>query len=210
MKIIDNLVNTDEIATLKEFWNTKADRVYVNWEAGEDVIDHRLQILQGDPEWDIIKRIVLADCPTATDIWSALQRQNRAHNIHIDDYSKQTPYPTWTYVIALDTIPEFKTYVWKEKSGSNDEMIEEYFKNWDFDTAIKISNLSETEDLEHTVDTHCGKYLADYLNLDGIYTYETGRGCLFETIQLHCTSNWNKYPQYKMRELLQIHYTVPE
>ena len=44
MKIIDNLVNTDEIATLKEFWNTKADRVYVNWEAGEDVIDHRLQI----------------------------------------------------------------------------------------------------------------------------------------------------------------------
>jgi hypothetical protein len=209
MQKFENLITQEQIDNFKKFWDTKKDRVYVNFEADDGVIDHRLQVEPNDEEFKIIESIVRQIHPTATDIWSALQRQNRAHNIHIDDYSMQTPHPTYTYVIALDTIPEFKTIVFKEKSGSNEKMVEEYFMPWDPDNQTRISNISETEDLEHTQDPHNGKYIADYLTLDDIFTYQAGSGVLFETIQLHCTSNWNKYPQYKMRELLQIHYTVP-
>ena len=209
MQTFKNLIGTEQIARFKQFWTDKKDRVYVNYEVDDGVIDHRLQVVPQDPEHQIIEGIVRAIHPNATDIWSALQRQSRAHNIHIDDYSMQTPHPTWTYVIALDTIPEFKTIVFKEKSGSNEKMVEEWFMTWNPDTAVRVSNISETEDLEHTQDPHNGKYITDYLNLDGIFSYQAGDGVLFETIQLHCTSNWNKYPQYTMRELLQIHYTVP-
>jgi hypothetical protein len=209
MQKFKNLITQEQIAQLKQFWIDKKDRVYVNFEVDDGVIDHRLEVKRSDPEYQIIENIVRAVHPNATDIWSALQRQSRAHNIHIDDYSMQTPYPTWTYVIALDTIPEFKTIVFKEKSGSNAKMVEEWFMTWNPEITTRVSNISETEDLEHTQDPKNGKYIADYLNLDGIFTYQAGDAVLFETIQLHCTSNWNKYPQYKMRELLQIHYTVP-
>ena len=209
MKTFNNLITAEQIAKLKEFWTTNAPRVYVNWEAGEDVIDHRLPVLPSDPEWAMIEAIVRAEHPTATDIWSALQKQSRAHNIHIDDFSKRTPHQTYTYVIALDTIPEFKTIVWQEEAHDNDTMIEKYFMSWDPDNAAPVSNISTTEDLEHTLDPNRNLYLADYLNLDGIFTYQAGSAVLFKATQLHCTSNWNKYPQYKMRELLQIHYAVP-
>lgn len=209
MQTFKNLLSKEQIDHFRTFWETKKDRVYVNFEVDEGVIDNRLQVKGSDPEFKIIEDIVKSVHPNATDIWSALQRQNRAHNIHIDDYSMQTPHPTYTYVIALDTIPEFRTIVFKEKSGSNEKMVEEYFMTWDPENQPRVSNISETEDMEHTQDPNNGKYIADYLNLDGIFTYEAGAGVLFETIQLHCTSNWNKHTQYKMRELLQIHYTVP-
>jgi hypothetical protein len=210
MQIFKKLVTPEQIVDFRQFWEDKKDRVYVNFEVDDGVIDHRLQVVPQDKEFKIIEDIVRAVHPNATDIWCALQRQSRAHLIHIDDYSMQTPHPTWTYVIALDTIPEFKTIVFKEKSASNAKMVEEYFMTWNPETATKISDISETEDLEHTQDPNNGKYMADYLNLDGIFTYEAGAAALFETIQLHCTSNWNKHSQYKMRELLQIHYTVPQ
>jgi hypothetical protein len=209
MQIFKNLITTEQIANFRQFWVDKKDRVYVNFEVDDGVIDHRLEIKGSDLEFTIIEDIVRAIHPNATDIWSALQQQNRAHNIHIDDYSMQTPHPTWTYVIALDTIPEFKTIVFQEKAGSNALMVDKYFMTWNPEIAARVSNISETEDLEHTQDPHNGKYIADYLTLDGIFTYEAGSAALFETVQLHCTSNWNKYSQHKMRELLQIHYTVP-
>ena len=73
-----------------------------------------------------------------------------------------------------------------------------------------FSNISEIEDLEHTYDANQEAYMADYLTLDKIYTYQTGTACLFDATQLHCTSNWIKYNKFPHRELLQIHVTTSE
>jgi hypothetical protein len=108
----------------------------------------------------------------------------------------------------LDTVPEFKTIVWKETAASNAKL-HEYIANWGQHRTEKISDISQTEDLEHTYDENQNDYMCDYLTLDGIYTYKEGSGCLFDARQFHCTSNWPKYKKFKNRELLQIHVTVP-
>ena len=66
------------------------------------------------------------------------------------------------------------------------------------------------EDLEHTYDDNQHDYFADYLHLDGIYTYKSGSGVLFNARQYHCTSNWLKYPDFLQRELLQVHIMCEE
>ena len=110
--------------------------------------------------------------------------------------------------MALDTVPEFRTIVWKEKCCDNEEL-HRYVAKWgeERDHWPRVSNISAVEDLEHTFDKNQGDYLADYLELDGVFSYEQGSTALFETVQLHCTSNWCKYPQHNLRELLQIHVT---
>jgi hypothetical protein len=110
----------------------------------------------------------------------------------------------------LDTIPEFRTIVWKEQARNN-EMLHEYIANWGINrhTMSKISNISETEDLEHTLDVNQDAYMCDYLELDGIYSYKKNCGVLFNAKQFHCTSNWVKYNRWSYRELLQIHVIVP-
>lgn len=209
MKIRNNVVTAEEIAQLRSFWNTHSDRAYLNWADEDGVVDYRLPVNDADPEWAIIKRIVGEDFPKHGRVWSALQRQSRAHNIHIDDFSKENPHPTWTYVIALDTVPEFRTIVWKERCADNEALIK-FVQDWDPAVDTKISNISEVEDLEHTLDPNKGAYIADYLTLDNIFSYRAGDCVLFETIQLHCTSNWRKYPKHAVRELLQIHVAVPK
>jgi hypothetical protein len=208
MKILNNILSPEEIDQFRKFWTDQAHRVYVNWEDEDGIVDHRLPVTAADPEWSIIQRIVEAVFPGHGRIWSALQRQNRAHNIHIDDFSTESPHPTYTYVIAFDTVPEFRTIVWQERCADNDALFK-YLDAWNPETDQKISNISEVEDLEHTLDPNKNAYLADYLTLDGIFSYQAGSAVLFETIQLHCTSNWRKYSQHNVRELLQIHVTVP-
>ena len=208
MKICNNILAAEEISQLRSFWDTHSDRIYLNWADKDGVVDHRLPVMDTDPEWSIIERIVDKDFPKHGRVWSALQQQSRAHNIHIDDFSKENPHPTWTYVIALDTVPEFRTIVWKETCADNEALID-FVQKWNPETDPKLSNISEVEDLEHTRDPNKDAYLADYLTLDNIFSYKAGDAVLFETIQLHCTSNWKKYSKHQVRELLQIHVAVP-
>lgn len=63
------------------------------------------------------------------DIWSAYQKQNFAHQIHIDDYGIDTDYPCYTMVFSLDTVPEFKTIVWKE-TAANNQALHEHIQRW--------------------------------------------------------------------------------
>jgi hypothetical protein len=125
-----------------------------------------------------------------------------------DDYGieKYPDIPMYTYIFALDTVPEFKTIVWKEIVKSNAD-IPNYLKLWNLKRhkLPKTSSISADQDLEHTYDENAQAYLCDYLNLDGIFEYQAGSGVLFNGRQLHCTSNWLKYKKFKSRELLQIH-----
>jgi hypothetical protein len=208
MKKISNIIDDREIQSIRNYYERNTARSYVNWqdEKGQ-IIDTRCEIDPRDPEFSIIESIVKKDFKNPKLFWSAYQRQNRPHNIHTDDYGiEHKGSEIYTYVISFDTIPEFKTFIWKNTAENNKEL-HEYVANWGKIkyTLPKLNNLSETEDLEHTFDQNQNAYMSDYLELDGIYTYEKAHGILFNAKQFHCTSNWVKYNKFPYRELLQIH-----
>lgn len=206
MKIIENAFNQEQLQIFKNYWANNQTKTYVNWELDGEVLDRRLILNESGPEFSLVKEVVLKDFTNPIQIWSAYQRQNFCHHIHIDDYGDDTPFFRYTYVFSLDTVPEFNTIVWKEAAHNNDAL-KEHVGEWGKQRLLlsKKSNISETQDLEHTYDENQEDYFCDYLTLDGIYNYKAGCGVLFGATQYHCTSNWRKYPQFNYRELLQVH-----
>jgi hypothetical protein len=206
MKILNNVFESKQIQLFKDYWTRNQHNAYVNWEHNGEILDQRLVLHENKPEYDLIKQIVLQTFTDPVSIWAAYQRQRHAHQIHIDDYGEDTQYFRYTYVFSLDTVPEFKTIVWKEKAHNNKEL-HKYLETWGNNRTklSKKSNISELEDLEHTYDENQDDYWCDYLTLDNVYTYQAGCGVLFDATQFHCTSNWLKYPKFTHRELLQVH-----
>lgn len=212
MRILQDVISDSEIQAFKKYFQTHFNRKYTNWPESGQTIDHRLIISEHHPEFDIVRRIVAQDFENPTRIWSAYQRQTRPHQIHIDDYgAKDRARHRYTYILAMDSVPEFKAIIWKETCWDNPEL-HKFVNDWGKMRKFKkkVSNISETQDLEHTFDENQQDYMCDYLELDGIYTYQAGTACLFQATQLHCTSNWIKYKQFTQRELLQIHVETAE
>jgi hypothetical protein len=211
MLILDNIISQEEIEQFKQYFQTNFDKKYINWQVGDEIVDHRVNINVDSPEFQIIRRIVANNFSDTVDVWSAYQRQTNPHSIHIDDYSSSETGFRYTYILAMDTEPKFKTIIWKEKCWDN-ETLHTFVHQWGKTKRLKkkVSNISEVEDLEHTFDENQESYMSDYLTLDGIYPYKTGTGVLFDATQLHCTSNWKKYKEFPYRELLQIHVLCKE
>jgi hypothetical protein len=212
MKIIKNLLTPEQVHHFKNYWKNNPEKIYVNWSDGDQIVDNRLSITPGSEEYILIEKLMRQEFPTHKNLWTALQEQSFSHNIHIDDYladQENVDNQIWTCVFALDTIPEFKTFVWKETAFDNKEL-HQWVANWgdNKQSMNRKSNISVTHDLEHTFDPNQNDYIADYLELDGIFTYSAGDAVLFNAKQFHCTSNWTKYPQHKMRRLLQVHLST--
>jgi hypothetical protein len=210
MIILENIITDAELNVVREFYEAHKERCYVNWQDDDKIIDTRCMITAIDSfEFTIIEKIAKTYFKNPLDIWAGYQRQTNPHNIHIDDYGINETKEVYTFVLSFDTIPEFKTFVWKEQSPSNAEF-HKYVAKWGEERSnlIKVNNLSETEDLEHTKDINQDAYMCDYLEIDGIYTYRKGCGVLFNAKQFHCTSNWVKYNRWPFRELLQIHVSI--
>lgn len=206
MIFLESIISNDEINTIRDFYELHKDECYVNWQEEDKIIDIRCTI---PSEFAIINKIVKTYFKNPLDVWAGYQRQSKPHNIHIDDYGINEIKDIYTLIISLDTIPEFKTFVWKEQASSNAEL-HKYVAKWgeDRSTLIRLNTISEMEDLEHTKDINQDDYMCDYLELDGIYSYKKGCGVLFSAKQFHCTSNWVKYKKWEYRELLQIHVAV--
>jgi len=212
MKYLENALTLDECQMFQEFWKKNhASRSYVNWEVNGAVLDRRLRVLPNEPEWAAIQRVVDQNFNSTAEIWAAYQSQSFAHSIHIDDYAKEQPLPTYTFVLSVITEPKFRTIIWKETAAHNQAMQQQIIQ-WhdDKDSLVKVTNISQTEDIEQTPIAPDGTYFADYLHLDGIFTYRAGDGVLFNARQIHCTSNWTKYPEFESREFLQIHVVSEE
>jgi len=212
MILLDQVISDSEITAFKQYFQDNFDKKYINWQTGDQVIDYRLTIDLTSDLSKVISRIVDANFENPLKVWSAYQRQSQPHGIHIDDYgSDNKGLFRYTYILAMDTVPEFKAIVWKETCWDNSEL-HEFVNRWGKLGRLrkKISNISESQDLEHTIDINHMSYMADHLTLDGIYTYKTGTACLFDATQLHCTSNWPKYNKFTHRELLQIHVLTAE
>ena len=105
----------------------------------------------------------------------------------------------------MDTNPDFKTLIWCEKFSSVDEWVS-YIHQWGENRQLinKTSDISQLEALDHTFDANQNDYIVDYLTLDGVFTYTSGSGVLFDARQVHCTNNWRKFG-YTHRDLLTIH-----
>lgn len=205
MHVIENILTHEEIDSLREIWRRVQDLEYVNFQHKDGrIVDHRYPLESDSEGWALVEKIVYRNFPNATGIWSALQRQTNPHNVHIDNYMKETLRPdevwnTWTYIIPLETIPEFKVIIWQERAVTNAVMQESFTQFGE-----KKSDISEREYLDHL--PRFGENNAgDCFTLDGIFTYRKGAGCLFGAKQFHTTNNWRRYPQHTYRELLQIH-----
>lgn len=205
MKIIPNAISDIDIQRIRSYVKNNADKTYVNWQSDSEIIDRRTTIEETSPEFSIIQEIVSKDFSSTVKIWSAHQIQTNPHNIHIDDYGNDSDAYRYTYVLAFDTIPEFKTMVWVDRCKDNNAL-HTFIQQWGDDVSKKrINDISLREDLEHTWDENQNDYIADYLKVDGIFEYQKGAACLFYADQLHCTNNWRKHDKFSQRELLQIH-----
>jgi hypothetical protein len=212
MKILENIITEEEIKIFQDYWNKNNHLSYINAYPGDNHpnkdlanhIDKRLLIVDDTEPWKILRRIVDQYFPNEK-IWANYQRQTMAHQIHVDNYGKNRLSPTYTIIITMDDEPLWKTIIFKEMVNECDDMGDFFGKlNYSVEPKHKIS---ETEDIEHCDNWHNGKNYnpCDWLTLDGIYKYKRGWGVLFDTNQLHLTSNWRKYSQFTHRDLIQIH-----
>lgn len=226
MLIIPDILSADEVLIMKQHWAEHHEQAYINMIQDDGLlIDHRL-LIHFTPHFTtqlsgIIDRTIdqTFDTDKIVSRWAAIQRQTNPHGAHVDDFGleQQQADPTlrmYTYIVALDTVPEFKVIVWKERAASNDEMIS-MLPALPSRKVRRTSDLSNREDLEHVCkvrpdDLPYDISLGDTLALDGIFQYRSGWACLFDGKQIHTTSNWRKYGQYTHRDLLQIHVLTHE
>lgn len=213
MIIIDNAITDTEIDSVRSFVTNHPKAQYINWIENDKIIDNRWVMNLEHPSLSFIKTLVGNYFHDWAAFWSAYQIQSNPHNIHIDEWGTVTlgkdSWPDtqcWTYILSFDTIPEFKTIVWKEEFLDGQSFAHWIEHSWVNDRTNMTKHFSSQDhDLEHTYDHNNKDYVSDYLTLEGIFTYKKGSAVLFDGNKLHCTNNWLKYQQHTQRELLQIH-----
>lgn len=207
MIIIPDAFSDENIKAIRQYAERNPELWYVNWQVGDEVIDQRLTISDQAPEFQPIKHLVDRYFSDYISVWSAYQHQTRPHSVHIDEYGSDR-WPeinSWTFVISMDTIPEFRAIIWQERFCDGQEF-NQWLASWLENRDQMINHkISLREDLEHTYDENNQDYPVDYLTPEGVFSYVKGSAVLFDAHKLHCTSNWRKYPQFTRRELLQIH-----
>ena len=207
MKICNNDLTELDIDNLKNYWNNNESRIRAGWVQDGKVLDRKLEIKKSDAEFSIVENIVKKYFTEYDDIWCAFQRQHFVQPIHIDDYSAgDGDKYRYTFIFSVLTEPRAKTIVWKD-SALDVEKFNECVARWGRQRKIlkKKSNLSTTEEIEHTFDPNQEDYLSDYLELDGIYENQKGSGVLFYSNRFHCSSNWIKHSDIPYMESLEIH-----
>lgn len=211
MNLFKNLISNDEIKMFTNYFDKNKKHQLVNWDNERNVpLDIRLIVRPPSDEWKIIKKIIYSIAPDTISMYNAIQRQYFPHGIHIDVYDIPNP-NTFTLVLALETVPEFKTIIFQEKFENKDVYKKYLNKMSDSIDQMEIkNNFSNEQDLEHTKLINEKYFLCDYLTPDGIFTYSAGDGVVFNSRKLHCSSNWVKYKKFTERNLLQIHFSTAE
>jgi len=199
-----NIVRQDEIDLFKKVWDNDQDRKFSDWYGSSDqseITMERIEILPNSKEYDIITGIVKKIRPEATQVWSAYQRQLKPHNIHLDTLDGLTE----TMIIPLNHDPLAKVLVWSQKFSSVEEF-QEFLIEWgSLDNEPINPNLHNEYDIDHTRDPNNGKFLAEYLDLIGDFSYNLGTINHFPGHNLHCSSDWTRIPGMKFKELVVIH-----
>ncbi len=182
-QIVDNIISAEEIAAFKQFRNEHQSEAWIDgyvpdhpeFEPGQ-VVDHRILI---KPEYEvhkIIDRVTRQFLPNVRHIWANYQRQTNPHSLHVDDYCKDyAEFPTYTIIMALDDIPEHSAVLYQEEARSCEHMHEMFmaWANGGRDSNPRKNTWSETEDIEHTMETFTKTYFGDWLTPDAVFRYQT-------------------------------------
>jgi len=126
--------------------------------------------------------------------------------MHVDEYGAFREEETWTIIIPMHTDHRLSVVIFKKMFNNNEEL-KEFVVNFPYESSIKCNNISKEIPLQHTPYNwkKPEDYLADYLELDGVLHYNLGDYVLFDTNQLHVSSNFKIYTEYKHKDLVQIH-----
>jgi hypothetical protein len=214
MRLLPEILSDSDIQSLRSYWDRYNQHSYINcwtydghvYQSRSKHIDRRLVIAEQTVQGSIIRNIVDNIWPDQKQsFWANYQRQSVCHQLHVDEYGTNRQNPTWTIIIALDTVPEWKAVIFKEQFNSNDEL-NNYIAKIDYSTP-PCNDYSQLYDLDH-MDKWVGQDNYNFCNwfeLDGVFEYQAGHGVLFDTNQAHTTNNWPKWPQFSHRDLVQIH-----
>ena len=208
VEIITDGISPQVIKEFKQYFEDNKHRHFINFiDDSGNLIDIRCETKLSDQINSHIEKIVSRHFNiNEVDYWSAYQRQENPHKLHIDELHPE--HPSWTIVIPVISDPRLKVIVFNESFTNNEKWSAFHTKCIKmiklFPKFSKKNNTSLTEDLEHTKDND-GIYITDYLNLDTIFEYKLGSYVLFDANQVHVSSNWKKYTEYSNKELLQIH-----
>ena len=212
-EVFKNTISNEVLDEFTEYFISHPEKHYASYVNNEGVtVSHRCDIHQSSTLYKHIKDIASRHF-SQFQVYGGYQRQSHPHSLHIDENSNgKEKYLNYTLVIPILTDHRIKTYVFKEQFRDNLDLRERTAKlrklmSMGAASKLKKSNISETEDLEHTYEKADKDYLANYLDLDGIFQYERNSYVLFNSNQIHCSSNWRKYPEYTTKDILQIHIT---
>jgi hypothetical protein len=171
-------------------------------------IDIRTRIFPHHDAWKYVKEICLRHFPKAPDeeIYANYQRQSMPTFMHVDDYGAFREEETWTIIIPMHTDHRLSVVIFKKKFNDNKEL-QDFVRNFPYENLTKCNNITKKIHLQHTPYNwkKPEDYLADYLELDGVFHYNLGDYVLFDTSNLHVSSNFKIYPEYKHKDLVQIH-----
>ena len=137
-------------------------------------------------------------------IYANYQRQSNPTKLHVDSNGEKDE-TTHTIIIPMHTDLRIGAVIFKERFGS-DQDFKRFLEHFRYEKKEKLSNISEKYDLEHTAHHwKTGDKLVDFLELDGAFEYTVGDYVLFESNQLHTSINFKGYPEYKFKDIVQIH-----
>ena len=212
MQIFHNALSPTTIDIFRKHYESKKDDVTVNHINSHD-IDVRTMIKPGTEAHIEVKKLCQKHFPDTQDdqIYANYQRQSNPTFMHVDEWGINRKQKTWTIIIPMHTDERLSVVLFKEMFNCNEDL-KEMVQTFPYDTSVKKSDVSQQVPIDHTPFNYKKEddYLADYMDLDGIFKYKIGDYVLFDTNQLHCSSNFKVYKEYEHKDLVQIHIGTSE
>ena len=211
MQIFHNALSLTTIDIFRKHYESKKDDVSINL-INAHGIDTRTIMLPGSEAFAEVRKLCRKHFPGTEDeqIYANYQRQTNPTFMHVDEYGKDRKQKTWTIIIPMHTDERLGVVLFKESFNCNED-IKKMVETFPYDTSVKKSDVSQQVPIDHTPLNYKKEndYLADYLELDGIFKYKIGDYVLFDTNQLHCSSNFKVFKEYEHKDLVQIHIGTP-
>ena len=207
MQVFNNAISLDTVEIFREHHEKYKDDKNLNVHNSYG-IDVRTNIKPGHRAWDEIKKICIKHFPDITDdrIHANYQRQSKPTYMHVDELSQSKEDIVYTIIIPMHT-DERVGAVFFNKHFLKGEELQKFVEGFDYDNSEKKSNVSEQINIRHTPTNYKKEndYLADYMDLQGVFRYKIGDYVLFDGNHLHCSSDFTVFPEYQHKDLVQLH-----
>lgn len=208
METFTNALSRDTIDTFKQYFNDFKDEKSLN-DVNQFGIDVRTIIRSGSSAFEKIKEIVKRHMPDVDEdtIYANYQRQVKPTFMHVDEYGTDREQKTWTIIIPMHDDPRLRVVLFKNFFNTNNDL-KEFIQNFDYENSERISEVSKQVPLSHTPNNwkNTDQMLVDYMDLAGVFEYKLGDYVLFDTNVAHVSSDFTMYPEYKFKDLVQMHF----